>query len=145
MKILDKRDGVTVRSSATLANTPCMKLVLSVYAELLELGWAMPRMPFSNASRVIWAENSDGAVLGGICYDFVQNNLEAFINLSFTAPEHRGGGVNALCHEFLEQECRKNNINTIGSVVHTQNAPRLKSAAKVGLNPDFYRMVKILD
>ena len=144
MKTLATLPGMTVLQSDTIVGTPTLAPMLSCYGELLDKEWAAIGIPFRNTSSVIWIEDQDGQVMGGICYDIVTERREGWINLSFTVPEFRGRGINALAHSHFEQECKLRGMIYIGSIVSTENVQRLRSAEKVGLEPLFYRMIKRL-
>ena len=62
--------------------------------------------------------------------------------LSFTEPEFRGRGLNQICHQYYEEDCKKLGAVMLSSLVAVDNKSRIKSAAKVGMYPKFYRMHK---
>jgi GNAT superfamily N-acetyltransferase len=99
-------------------------------------------IPFKNHHRVVWLENANGMVLGGICFEYFQDRKEGWIFLSFTDPKFRGQGINQICHTYFERLCKDYGATSIGSTVSVNNASRLKSAKKVGLEPLFYKMFK---
>lgn len=135
---------VTIHWSAHLGHNECFPLVLEVYLELVKKGWAHPEMPLQNGHRVIYAKYIDGSIAGGIVYAYHEQIRTGWIFLSFTAPEHRGKGINSLCHSHFEQDVKRMGALSIASFVHTDNTPRLNSAKKVGLHPQFYRTYKSL-
>lgn len=152
--ILDKQIDTTVDShgvpitihwSAQLGGNECFPVVLEVYLELVKKGWAHPEMALTNSQRIIYAKYADGSIAGGIVYTYVEAQRYGWIFLSFTAPEHRGKGINAICHTYFENEAKRLGALSIASFVHIDNTPRLRSASKVGLQPEFYRTYKKLN
>jgi hypothetical protein len=154
MKLLEKTtttNGLPVEIwiSKTLTFTPVIGLVLRTYAELLDKKLASPTVhlldfgeKIHKKTKVIWAQSDDGTPLGGIYYRIDKATGMAWIILSFTSPEFRGQGVNALCHHYLEQDCQKRGIQRILSSVHINNQARLNSATKVEMYPLFHTMYK---
>jgi RimJ/RimL family protein N-acetyltransferase len=138
--IKDKQ--LTVYQSNSIVATPPFQLMFECFMELYKQGWATFGMPFRNSSSVIWIENDLRQVMGGICYDILDDRKEGWINLSFTGPDFRGQGINAIAHKHFESICRAKGMSHIGSIVHKDNVKRIQSAEKVGLSPDFYRMIK---
>jgi|LauGreStaDraftv2_3_1035109.scaffolds.fasta_scaffold125827_1 GNAT superfamily N-acetyltransferase len=141
---------VQIWESITLDWTPVLSMVLRTYAEIVDNKFATPSVdPLSfgkkrhKLTKVIWAQLEDGTPLGGIYYHLPKNvNQPAFILLSFTSPDHRGQGINSLCHNYLEQDCIKSGYKRLASNVHLNNESRLKSTVKVGMKPIFYTMYK---
>lgn len=127
-----------------LKGTPVLISILDCYSEILKKELATPGFPFKSSSSVIWIENDSKEVLSGICFDFLPDGKEAWINLSFTNPPYRGQQLNQLCHYYFEEECKKKGIEYVGSIVSVNNTARLNSAKKVGLEPLFYRTIKKL-
>jgi hypothetical protein len=133
---------LTVYQSDSIVATPPLFLMMECFMELYKQGWTTLSMPFRNSSSVIWIENDLSQVMGGICYDILDDRKEGWINLSFTSPDFRGQGINAIAHEYFESTCRSKGMRHIGSIVHKDNVKRIQSAEKVGLKFDFYRMIK---
>jgi len=133
---------LTVYQSDSIVATPPFLLMFECFMEIANRGWATFGMPFRNSSSVIWIENDSAQVVGGICYETIDDRKEGWITLSFTSPNFRGQGINSIAHEYFENICRAKGMRHIGSIVHKDNVDRLKSAQKVGLNPDYYRMIK---
>lgn len=130
--------------SNTLSLCPALSLFLKVYAEILDQGFANPNVAWRNKSSMVWAEIS-GKVVGGICYEYEPETRMGWIVLSFTHPDYRGRGINGILHEFFEAEIKKLGGVRIASLIHVDNTSRIRSAEKVGLLPQFYRTLKILD
>jgi len=128
--------------SESISYTPVLPLFLKTYAELIENNLTLPVFGFKNTNTVTWAQDSQGNVLGGICYEYVPETKIGWLVLSFTAPEFRGRGINQLCHEIYEKDCKNHGATSLGSMVSTNNESRLKSAKKVGMLPTFYRLHK---
>lgn len=137
-------NNIEIFQSDVIVGTPPLLLMFECYMELLNKNWTTSGVPFKNTSHVIWIENSDKQVMGGICYEYLLDRQEGWIILSFTNPKFRGQGINKLAHEYFERECLSKNMIFIGSIVSTENHQRIQSAKKVGLEPLFYRMIKRL-
>lgn len=133
-----------IHQSNSLSLCPALSLFLKVYAEILDQGFANPNVAWRNKSSMVWAE-INGKVVGGICYEYEPETRMGWIVLSFTHPDYRGRGINGLLHEFFEAEIKKLGGARIASLIHVDNVSRIKSAEKVGLLPQFYRTLKILD
>lgn len=141
----DSRDSLLdIYQSNTLASCPALSLFLKVYAEIMDQGFSNPVIAWRNKSNIVWAQ-LDNRVVGGICYDYDSDTRLGWIVLSFTDPEFRGRGINGILHKFFEADIKNLGGTRIASLIHINNASRLKSAAKVGLLPQFYRTMKILD
>ncbi len=137
-------DELILFYSDSISNTPVVALFLKVYAEIIEKGWCNPTIPFANSNKVVWAERADGSIAGGVCFEITPHNQTGWIILSFTAPEERGKGINAICHTAFEKASKKLGATQISSLVHMDNASRLRSSEKVGFKPQYYRMHKPL-
>ncbi len=135
-------EKLVVLFKESLHDSSALPLILETYSELLRKGFAQFSIPFKNTSKVVWLENNNGVILGGICFDYFQDRREAWIYLSFTAPEFRGQGINEICHFHFEKICKDYGAVSIGSTVAVNNVSRLKSAKKVGLEPAYYKMFK---
>ena len=122
---------------------PALSLFLKVYAETIDRGLSNPVPVFSDNYRMVWAE-MNGEVVGGICYEYRPKVKTGWIILSFTDPKYRGQGLNRLLHDHMEQNIKELGGNRVCSYVSINNESRLKSAEKVGLKPQFYRMNKNL-
>jgi len=131
-----------VWSSPHISHTPCFALFLRTFAELVEKKLITPAIHFKNSNRVVWIQNSAGQVLGGIAYEIIQETQTGWLVLSFTDPEFRGQGINKLCHEFYESDCKASGAVQLGSIIHIENKSRIKSAEKVGMIPQYYRAIK---
>ena len=142
--ILLNDKNVNVFNSNMIVQSPPFKLVVQCFNELLEKDMAMCAMPFRNTSSVLWLENSEEEILGGMVYEIISDRQEGWIYLSFTNPKFRNKGVNTVCHEVLFKILRANNAISVGSTVSVNNVSRLASAKKVGLEPLYYRMFKKL-
>jgi RimJ/RimL family protein N-acetyltransferase len=142
--ILLNNEKVNVFNANSIVQSPPFKLVLQCFNELLEKDMTMATMPFRNVSSVLWLENFEKRILGGIVYEIVVDRQEGWIFLSFTDPEFRNQGINTACHEVLYKILRDKGMQSVGSTVSVNNVSRLASAKKVGLEPLYYRMFKKL-
>jgi hypothetical protein len=113
-----------------------------VYAELIDQNWAPASFPFKPTNRVVWIQDSTGAVLAGIAYEYQAEQQNGYLVLSFTDPNHRGRGLNEICHRCYEADCKKLGAVMLTSLVSVNNVSRIKSAEKVGMLPKFYKMQK---
>lgn len=127
----------------SLTGCPAMSMFLKTYAELIDRGWAHPNMTWSNKCRMIWAEHQE-QVVGGICYEYASDTRLGWIILSFVDPAWRGRRINELLQTAIEEDLRRSGADRLGSLVHVDNQPRQKAAARTGLVPQFYRMNKTL-
>lgn len=144
-KVEDKTgDILDVYFQKDLIMCPAFSSFLKVYAEIVDKGFSNPAVTWDNNKRVIWAQK-DGKIAGGICYEFQQVARIGWIVLSFTDPEFRGRGINEIIHNLMEVDIKKLGGDRICSLVHVDNVSRLRSAEKVGLKPQFYRMNKFID
>lgn len=142
--VVHNNEQLHIYFSDPILNCPALPLILDTYSELLKKGWSTFSLSFRNSSMVVWAQNEENVVMGGICFDYVEDRKEGWINLSFTDTKFRGLGINQLCHPYFENICKKRGAISIGSIVALENTSRLKSALKVGFTPKFYRMNKTL-
>jgi GNAT superfamily N-acetyltransferase len=147
MKLLDTitKDNNSIEVwSGQLSFSPVFSLVLRTYAEIVEKNLAPARLDLNNTDSVVWAQRTDGTILGGICYKFEKDYNSVYIELSFTAENSRGLGINSICHHYVEQDAKNLGYTAVMSTVHINNKARLNSAEKVGLNPLYYIMHKKL-
>jgi GNAT superfamily N-acetyltransferase len=148
MKLLDtinKDNNIIQIYISQLSFSPVFSVVLRTYSEIVEKKLAPPQLDLDNDNSVVWAQKEDGTILGGICYKFKEDWNSAYIQLSFTAENSRGLGINAICHPYVEQDAKNLGYTRVMSMVHINNTARLKSAEKVGLKPLFYMMHKKID
>lgn len=150
MKFLQEaltEDGtlVDVWIANTLNSTPVFSMVLSSFAELIDKKWAMSSADIfkfgeeeRNPTKVIWAQDKNGTPLGGIYYR-LNNDLNCLeMLLSFTGAEFRGKGVNHVCYQSLENDCKKEGFSDIIGAIHVDNKSSLRaSIEKIGLKPLF--------
>jgi len=127
--------------SDRLHNCPALSILLRTYSEILDKGWATENLPFNNKNRVVWAQRED-KIIGGMCYEYFQDNNFAHILLSFVDPEDRGKRIVNGIHEIVQRDCKKLGATTIGSWVHVDNISVQKSVERRGYKPQFIRMIK---
>jgi GNAT superfamily N-acetyltransferase len=135
-------DTLELWSSVHLSHTPCFALFIRTIAELAEKKLIAPTINFKNNNRVVWVQNSSGKVLGGIAYEFRPETLTGWLVLSFTDPEYRGQGINKICHSYYESDCKALGAVELASIVNIKNEARIKSAQKVGMVPEYFKMSK---
>jgi GNAT superfamily N-acetyltransferase len=145
-KIADAQDKlgnpIEVWQSDTMQYTPVVAPFLKVWAELVDKGFSLPTFAFKISNRVVWVQDTSGNVQGGIAYEYYPDQRMGWLVLSFTEPEFRGRGLNQICHEYYEADCKKLGAYMLSSLVEVNNKSRLASAAKVGMYPKFYRLHK---
>lgn len=137
---------LTIWTNTSLAASRALPLFLRTSAELIENGFAFSLIHWNelNHHNVIFCTDANNNILGGMVWEYRQVINEAWIALSFTSPEFRGRRINQLMHKYLIEISVKRGANKIGSHVHVNNTARLKSAERVGLVPQFYRMSQSL-
>jgi hypothetical protein len=134
---------VEIYFSENLAYSSVYALVLKTHLEIVEKKLAPPALgKLNDNTKVIWAQDKVGNILGGIAFNIIEELFAGFIELSFTAEEHRGKGINGICHKYFEQYVKNLGINLITSLVHINNTQRLRSAEKENFKPAYYLMYK---
>jgi GNAT superfamily N-acetyltransferase len=128
--------------SGEVSGSPAFSSLLRAYAELLDSNLASPHFDFVNEDFMLWIQYTDGTILGGMCFGIDSEWDSIELKMGWTEKEYRSMGINTLCHKWLEVEAKDRNLRRIISMVHVKNEMRLRSAAKVGLNPLFYLMYK---
>jgi GNAT superfamily N-acetyltransferase len=128
--------------SGVVAFSPAFSSLLRAYADLVDSKLAPVHFDFANEDFMLWVQYTDGTILGGMCFGIDDDWSAISLKMGWTEKEYRSMGINTLCHKWLEVEAKDRNLNRIISMVHVKNEMRLRSAAKVGLNPLFYLMYK---
>jgi hypothetical protein len=142
---LDKNgNNVEIWWAGNISFTPVVPLFLRVQAELIENKLGLPVFVFKNTNSVVWAQDLDGKVLGGICYEYQIPTRTGHIILNFTDPDHRGQGINAMCHPCFEEDVRRQGATSLASVVNVLNESGIRASTKAGMMPASYRMHKSL-
>jgi GNAT superfamily N-acetyltransferase len=131
--------------SGVVAFSPAFSSLLRAYADLVDSKLAPVHFDFDNEDFMLWVQYTDGTILGGMCFGIDDDWNAISLKMGWTEKEFRSMGINTLCHKWLEEEARQRNLYRIISMVHVKNEMRLRSAAKVGLNPLFYLMYKKVD
>ena len=140
------KDGnaLEVWDCQTLSMSPVCSFYMRHMAQLIDNNHALQVMSGSNSSSAVYA-TQDGRVVGAIVYEIHANQRMLYILLSCVEETHRGKGVYTALHPWLEKIAKEEGCNRIGSIVHVDNTIRQASCAKVGMVPEFIRMVKHLD
>ena len=134
---------IEIYLTENLAWSPVYTLVLKTHLEIVEKKFAPPLLDhLGDNTKAVWAQDKSGNILGGIAFTIREDTFVGSIELSFTEQEHRGKGINGICHKYFEQYIKNLGIDLITSVVHIDNIQRLKSAEKVNFKPKFYVMYK---
>jgi GNAT superfamily N-acetyltransferase len=146
MKLLETtvdKNGLKIQVySGVVAFSPAFSSLLRAYADLVDSKLAPVHFDFDNEDFMLWVQYTDGTILGGMCFGIDDDWNAISLKMGWTEKEYRSMGINTLCHKWLEVEAKDRNLNRIISMVHVKNEMRLRSAAKVGLNPLFYLMYK---
>ena len=149
MKMLETtqdKDGKEIQVySGMVAFSPAFVSLLRAYADLIDSRLAPLHFDFDNEDCMLWVQYTDGTILGGMCFEVDDDWKAIRLKMGWTEKEYRSMGINTLCHKWLEEEARQRNLKRIISMVHVKNEMRMRSAAKVGLNPLFYLMYKKVD
>lgn len=138
-------EEIDIIYSDRLAWTPAYKLVLMTHIELLEKNMTPPMLDkLNDSTKVIWAQNKENTIFGGIAFTVRQEQFISYIELSFTDPLYRRRGINTICFNYLEHYTKQQNLVGISSLVNVKNEMRLKSAEQSGFRPYGYYMWKKL-
>ena len=143
-KAKDKDGNVLeIWDSQSIGMSPVCSFYLRHSAQLIDNHHALQVMSGSNNSSAVYA-TQDGVVVGAIVYEIHATQRMLYILLSCVEETHRGKGVYTALHPWLEKIAKDEGCNRIGSIVHVNNKVRQASCAKVGIVPEFIRMVKEL-
>lgn len=135
---------VTIWDSYNLAMSPVASFYMKHMAKLIDDGHAQQIFTGGNNSSAVYA-TLDSKVVGAIVYEIHASQRMGYILLSCVDEEYRGQGIYTLLHPYFEEVVMAQGCNRIGSIVHVNNTVRQESCAKVGMVPEFIRMVKLLD
>jgi len=128
----------------SLAMSPVCSFYMRHMAQLIDNDHALQVMSGSNNSSAVYA-TLKGSIVGAIIYEIHPTQRMLYILLSCVEDTHRGKGVYTALHPWLEKIAKEEGCDRIGSIVHVNNIVRQESCAKVGMVPEFIRMVKHLD
>jgi RimJ/RimL family protein N-acetyltransferase len=135
---------VTIKFSSTLGNSSVLPFFLKNFAELMLNGHTQNIMAGSNRSKVVYAE-INGHVAGHIVFDILDDVTKtAWIVFSCIDPNFRKRGIYDLLHAHFETVAKEFHSQKIASFVHVNNTARQASCKKVGMEPVYYRMEKVL-
>jgi len=134
---------LTIWDCYNLAMSPVASFYMKHMAKLIDDGHAQQIFTGGNNSSAVYA-TLDSKVVGAIVYEIHASQRMAYILLSCVDEEYRGQGIYTILHPYFEEVATAQGCNRIGSIVHVDNAVRLASCAKVGMVPEFTRMVKLL-
>jgi len=139
------KDGtqITIWDCYNLAMSPVASFYMRHMAKLIDDNHAQQIFTAGNTSSAVYA-TIDGQVVGAIVYEIHTSQRMAYILLSCVDEERRGQGIYTALHPYFEEVAQAQGCNRIGSIVHVDNTVRQASCAKVGMVPEFIRMVKLL-
>lgn len=140
------KDGtqLTIWDCYNLAMSPCASFYMKHAAQLIDDNHAHQLFTAGNTSSAVYA-TLDNQVVGAIVYEIHASQRMAYILLSCVDKEFRGRGIYTLLHPYFEEVAQSQGCTRIGSIVHVDNIIRQESCAKVGMVPEFIRMVKLLE
>lgn len=126
-----------------VAHAPCLPLLYRGYAEIIENGYSMPVVGWENTDPCVYLLDDSDTVVAAM---ILKINLDTlWINFSCVHPDHRGKGVHKHISLELEKLAKeKLNCKRITSLVHVNNTAIINASAKVGMNPTWLRMLKVL-
>jgi GNAT superfamily N-acetyltransferase len=114
-------------------------------AYLLDRGMGMaPFNLVTNNHSVIWAEDENGKVMGGVIYEYHSHNKQGYIVLIFVEEEFKGRRIYSLLQQGLEDEVVRLGATSIASMAHVANEARLKAGEREGMFPQYIRLYKDL-
>lgn len=146
LTLLDKNGSdVTVKYSAKLGGTPAVSFFMRQYADMIDVGHALPVLVATNAQHsVIWVEEQ-GQVIAASVYGFLEDDdRTTWVLFSGVAREARGRGLYRILHQLLEETARAAGSRKIASHIHVNNTTALHSNARLGKNPEFFKVEKKL-
>lgn len=127
----------------SLAMSPVASFYMRHMADLIDENHAHQLFTGGNNSSAVYA-TLNGKVVGAIVYEIHPSQRMLYILLSCVDNNYRGKGVYTALHPWLEKLAKDQGCDRIGSIVHVNNTVRQESCAKVGMVPEFIRMVKHL-
>lgn len=140
------RDGTTVevRHTDDLVSSIVYPFFLRQYADLIERKLTIPAAhpPLSKCSAVYLMDAGD--ILGHIVYYTLYEHKTSSIVLSAVRSDCRGRGLYDIMHKHFEQCARQRGCLHLTSWTHKNNTSRHRSAAKVGLKPEYIVMGKYI-
>jgi len=126
----------------TVANSPCMAMLLTGYAELVSKGWAGAFVPFGNRSSVVYAKQGDD-ILGAIVFVHDPDLETVHIQLSYIDAQYRGNRIHQKLHFVLQDHARTIGARRITSHVHKDNDPLLQASTRSGMATRWH--IQVLD
>mgnify|MGYP003334515930 CR=1 FL=1 len=143
-KVHDKTGALLeIWDCTSLAMSPVASFYMRHMADLIDSNHAHQLFTGGNNSSAVYA-TLDGKIVGAIIYEIHASQRMLYILLSCVDNEYRGRGIYTALHPWLEETAMQQGCDRIGSIVHVNNAVRIASCAKVGMVPEFIRMVKLL-
>lgn len=136
-----------IRSHDNLGHSLAYPLFLRGWAELLEKGWALGGVHWSNDTQVIYAQDLDDVeqpVTGFVTFS-VQRVAQTCWNLFwYTREDYRGKGVITQLNAELDDRMRRAGIRYMMSNVHQENIPSQAAVTSLGYEIEFIRFRKVL-
>ena len=98
--------------------------------ELSDLGWGDPQLNYS--TWLLWAEDSSGQPIGIVALAFDPVEQSIWVELAYTAPDHRRKGVYQFLFSQLVERATMRGIRYIECGIHERNEVMLQSARASG-------------
>lgn len=127
-----------------LEGSPPFALFMEEYAKLIKKGWARPYTAHNNKHKVLWAQTTDGEVMGAVTYVLNLDMKMGWITFSFTVDKFKHQGIYTALHKALEVKLKEAGMIDVCSNVHVDNTEMLAAAAKSGRMPEYIRLRKNL-
>jgi len=135
-------ETVLIKQVSQLALTPVYTFFLRQMAELIDNGLALPMTGWDDYTcGAVYAE-INGKIVGHIVYDTNKKPGIIWITLSAVEKDYRGREIYNMMHRYFEAFGKEKGYHYISSYVHVNNKERIRSAEKVGMNPQYYLMSK---
>jgi len=135
--------NVMIKNVEFLSMCEAFPFFLKQYAALVERGHAHPHNSWTNTSRCIYAMLDD-KVIGCIVYDYSKVTKMIWVILLAVDESYRRKGVFSALHRELERTAKKLDAKKIANHVHVNNTVSRQANESVGLEVEFFRMVKHL-
>jgi hypothetical protein len=137
-------NDIEIKQVDHLAYSPVFSFFLRQQADLIDEGLLYPTTNWDDYNcGAIYAE-FDNKIVGLIVYDTVKDPNALRVIFSFVDKSVRQRNIFTLLHKYLIDFGKKNNYSQITDHIHIKNELGLVALKTVGMNPNFYFMVKKL-
>lgn len=137
---------VVVKFADPIGGTPVVPFYYRHYSKLIESGFTNPIIIGTNLRhKAVYLEIGE-VFAGHIVFEILDDPYKTlWITFSCVEDDFRRRGLYEIMHRHIEQYAKKHGCMKIASFVHVDNKVRQASCAKVGMQPQFYRMEKTLE